>query len=329
MSLSRRQIVNAVTQGCKISEATSHDLELLIERDPANLENRVIVCSYYWSRGSIKAKCLLAKHSLWLIEHMPEDSATCDPVFYIDKYLCPEPFEVGRRLWDSHLTSRVSPGIVKNAYRYFRIHEPEHSLSILQSGLRAFPGDTELCSTLLDEYLFRLKFKSPIDSDAVFDLAMEMRRRLVELSGSVNPYQEIKMAVQAVDLCRYSEAQQHANCVLESINHSDVYQARFVHSAHTVLGLCDLQNSDLPGALKHLESSINIAALNNSASLLPSLRLARDLLLLRQVEPVVTFLHACALLQPKLRMKMHIWMIQIRFGKRSFPVWNKYEICSY
>ncbi|MBK9206128.1 MAG: hypothetical protein IPL73_27695 [Candidatus Obscuribacter sp.] len=328
MSLSTRQIVNAVTQGRKISEAKSRDLELLLENDPANLEYRVIVCSYYWSRGSIKAKYVLSKHSLWLIEHMPEDSATCDPVFYIDKYLCPEPFEVGRRLWDSHLTSRMSPGIVKNAYRYFRIHEPEHSLSILQSGLRAFPGDRALCSALLDEYLYKLRHKSRMDGDSVFDLAIDMRRRLVELSGSVNPYQEIKMAVQAVDLCRYSEAHQHANCVLESINQSDHYQARFVHSAHTVLGLCALQNSDLPGAVKHLESSIKLAVFDEPPNFSPCLHLAGDLLLLRQVEPVVTFLHGCARIQPKMSMKILIWVVQIRFGKRSFPVWNKFEICS-
>lgn len=328
MSLSIRQIVNAVTQGRKISEAESHDLELLIEKDPANLECRVIVCSYYWSRGSIKAKYELSKHSLWLIEHKPEDSATSDPVFYIDKYLCPEPFEVGRRLWDSHLTNRLSPCIVKNAYRYFRIHEPEHSLSLLQSGLRAFPGDTELCSTLLNEYLFRLSYKSPIDSDALFDLAIEMRRRLVELSGSVDPYQEIKIAIQALDLCRYSEAQRHANCVLESINNSGQYQARFFHSAQTVLGLCALQNSDLPGALKHLESSIKLAVSDEPPNFSPCLRLARDLLLLRQVEPVVSFLRGCARIQPKMRNKILIWAIQIRFGKRSFPVWNEVEICS-
>lgn len=81
------------------------------------------------------------------------------------------------------------------------------------------------------------------------------------------------MAVQAVDLCRYSEAHQHANCVLESINQSDACQARFVHSAHTVLGLCALQNSDLPGAVKHLESSIKLAVFDEPPGFSPCLHL--------------------------------------------------------
>ena len=125
-----------------------------------------------------------------------------------------------------------------------------------------------------------------------------------------------RAAAAAFHLERFAEAQQFAERALalaptfkDSWNYGNA-----IHRGHTVLGLLALNTQDHALAVSELYESGQTPGSPQLNSFGPTMQLAKALLRLRHVEPVLTYLHQCAVFWQMGGIWLPLWERKIREG---------------
>jgi hypothetical protein len=122
------------------------------------------------------------------------------------------------------------------------------------------------------------------------------------------------MAAYTVGEFEFSRELAHAALTLAPTFKDNWNYGNAIHFAHTALGLLELRQTNLPGAVEHLRLSGDTPGSPQLDSFGPSMRLARDLLRRGQAEAVLAYLRQCRRFWKMGEVWLNMWERKVERG---------------
>jgi hypothetical protein len=143
---SKRNISHLAVLGNSLSLKQAMDLESELQADPDNLDSRVKLVGYYFTRyRDTKEEASVRKeHILWLIRNMPENVFLSEPWTFIFLSEDREHYAEYKKAWHEQAATQHQEihTILANAANALSYSEADEALALLQKAIAMAPSDS-------------------------------------------------------------------------------------------------------------------------------------------------------------------------------------------
>ncbi len=143
---SKRNITHLAVLGNSLSLREAKELEAGLQTDPDNLDSRVKLVGYYFTRyRDTKVEAGVRKeHILWLIRHIPENVFLSEPWTFIFLSEDREHYAEYKKTWHEQTVTQHQEihTILANAANALSYSEADEALTLLQKAISMAPSDS-------------------------------------------------------------------------------------------------------------------------------------------------------------------------------------------
>jgi tetratricopeptide (TPR) repeat protein len=286
-----------VMQGQRLASEEIAELEETVAGQPADIGTRTKLLGYYFfiGRQDSDAEQSRQRHVLWLIENAPEAEVMGTPYASMDRILQSDGYEKAKKSWIKATDDLPeSPAVLRNAARYFLLHDRDLSETLLKRGKRSAPSEPEWCSALGQLYSLGLislsdgpertdlAIKSFGEFQAAYNLSSAMERNT--LLGSL-----AKVAIEAGEI---DAAATYAEEMLQMAE-TGWDEGNCIHHGNLILGRIALAEGKVEDAKVHLIRAGQNPGSPQLNSFGPNMVLAKALLEMGEKEVVLDYFELC------------------------------------
>jgi tetratricopeptide (TPR) repeat protein len=309
LALASEVIVNAqprpdhehlVMKGFDLSEEEAEELEKQALADPVDLESRIPLLTYYFSKSyqSPDAKQAHQELALWFIEKHPELEITGDPHASINQHLNPEGYAKAKSLWLANVDKHKDNAVVfSHAARFFLLSDRTIAEDFLKKAQSLEPENPEWSQQL--GHLYELDSHHAPNEER----QRAAGKALAEYERAVNQQKQPDakffllpdLATVAFNAGDFAKAKAYAD---ELLNLSKEVKKNWnsgnaIHHGNLVLGRVALQEGNVDKAKSYLLAAGKTEGSPQLNSFGPNMTLAKELLEKGEKETVLEYFDLC------------------------------------
>jgi len=306
-------------EGGQMESAEKDELEARVAQSPEDLESRTKLLGYYFRKGrqDADAKAAKARHVIWLIHNAPAAEVLGLPYGQLDKILETDAYEQAKQAWLAVLGDTPEDlAAVKNAARYFLIHDRDLAEELMLRGQRADADNAEWSAAL--GHLYSLNLQRLTDGPArtaAAKKAFEQYKIAYDRSEPVTKeYLLVALAKTAFEAGLMDEAKAFAQEMLAE-RETDGNAGNRVHHGNLILGRIALHKGDVEEAKSRLIAAGKTTGSPNLDSFGPNMMLAKELLEKGEREVVLEYFHLCSKFWMSPFQKLDEWTENVKAGR--------------
>lgn len=302
--------------GGLMNPAEKASLEEQVAKTPEDIEARTKLLGYYFLKGRTEADARPARqrHVVWLIENAPDSEVLGLPYSQIDRILEPESYNQAREAWLRIL--QASPeklAVLRNASRFFLLHDRKLSEEFLLKGQTLDPKDPQWPATL--GQLYSLELMSLPESPAKKAMA-EKAFRQYELACDLSDAQGRDALLSALAKAAFAaglidDARKAAEKMLED-EEAGWNLGNRIHQGNLILGRIALAEGNVDEAKSRLLLAGRTPGSPQLNSFGPNMLLARELLERGETEVVLEYFELCQKFWKSPRRELEQWVDDVK-----------------
>jgi tetratricopeptide (TPR) repeat protein len=309
---------HAIAGDC-LSSHSAAVLEERLEKGAGDDRARAQLLGYWFPRrqGSESARSSHDAQVLWLIEHTPDSPILALPQAYIVAPVEDTEYERMRTAWLRQVQVHGSdPAVLGNAARFFILHDPELSESLLKKARTLDPLEHEWAQLLGQVYTLRYQSSwTPEERHEAAALALDALEESLRLADEEVERSDLldEAAKIALAAGSYEKAAVYARELLTYALSEDCWEkGNAVHDGNMVLGCVALRAGQTAIAKAHLMAAGRAEGSSHLNSFGPNMTLAKELLEAGERAAVLKYLRLCRRFWPD--EILGLWIEQIERG---------------
>ncbi|MEM1059796.1 MAG: hypothetical protein AAGK14_11155 [Verrucomicrobiota bacterium] len=317
-----------ILEGGELSETQARELEKQVLSEPQNLELRLKLVGFYFTRrryDPVYAK-LAQPHLLWFIRNRPKSTEFATPYFMIFQDAHPEFFAEGKEAWLEQISRYpTDPRVMANAASYFALNEPKRARELLELACQLEPENSEWGWELANQIVRDVRPSSRDEYLEANRQALALYEKVLARSaGLIRFYRLPTVARTALKAHQDDRAKAYAEELLSVSTgyREDWNYGNALYDANVVLGHLALKNGEVEEAETYLLAAGDSPGSPQLDTFGPDLRLADQMLAKGRDKAVIVFLERIAKFWNDHQEEIEEWIVTIRNGKS--PSWAQY-----
>jgi hypothetical protein len=305
--------------GGQLNSTEKASLEEQAAENPNDIESRTKLLGYYFIKGrqDPDAKSARERHVKWLIENAPESEVLGLPYSQLNKVLEPEGYERCKHAWLSVVQeSPENLAALRNASKFFLLHDREISEDLLQKGQQLDAEDPEWPASLGQLYSLGL---TSLPMGPARTAAAKKAFRQYELAydrsnpmGSASLLSDL--ATTAFEAGLIDDATEFAEKMLDN-DAAGWNRGNRIHHGNLILGRIALTQGNVDEA----KSRLLLAGKTNGSPQLnsfgPNMLLAKELLARGETEVVLQYFELCKEFWKSPRRQLEQWTDDVKSNR--------------
>ncbi len=305
--------------GGQLSLAEKTSLEKDVAENPSDVESRTMLLGYYFIKGRQDPDATAAKrrHVAWLIENSPETEVLGLPYAQLNKVLERDEYEITKQAWLRVI--KQSPdnlAALRNASKFFLLHDRDTSEDLLHKGQMLAPNDPEWPESLGRLYMLGLT-SLPMGPEREANAKKAFRR--FELAfGHSDPMQQnallSDLAKAGLEAGLIDDAKNYAQKMLND-DTAGWNRGNQIHHGNLILGRISLSTGDVEEAKSRLLLAGKTPGSPQLNSFGPNMLLAKELLARGENEVVLEYFDLCKKFWSSPRRDLEQWIDDVKAGR--------------
>ena len=312
-------------EGARLKADKIATLEARLQDDPQDISVRTLLLGYHQRRASrMEASSMTRLRSLvlWLIHNEPKSTVLStfpSPLLEFNRYLDPEAFVEGKRVFLAHLDKEPNDlTLLKHAADFASPRDRPLAIELLERAKSVDSSNPswaiKLALAHYNEYRGTRRRLGELNVDAARKALVEFDRT-IELSDEVRRGDFLELAAEvAVVANEIDKAREYAQLMLDSERSDSRHYGDHVHHGNITLGKIALVQGDVQGAASYLLLAAATPGSSQLRGMGPDMTLAKELLEKGERESVLQYFDECARFWERGQDRLKEWTTLVRGG---------------
>ena len=294
-------------------------LEAQVAKNPNDVDSRTKLLAYYFMKGrqDADAKSAKQRHVIWLVENAPESQVLGLPYGHLNQILEPEGYHLAKQAWLKTIGSSPDKlGVLKNASRFFQLHDRKLSEELLVKGQTLDAKDPFWPSSLGRLYALELISNPPDPArKAIAEKAYRHFEKAYELSNAIEQdalLSDLAKTALAADL------REDARAVAAKMLTDDAdgwNRGNRVHHGNLILGQIALLDGNVAEAKSKLLLAGKTPGSPQLNSFGPNMLLAQELLERSEKDVVLEYFELCRKFWASGGSRLDAWTQEVKSNR--------------
>ena len=301
--------------GMELEPKEAESLEFALKKNPAVLDNHIILLGYYQFKKDADARAAYIAHALWLIQNKPEEPAAGGPFMHF------RPDDPGfaeiQAAWDAQVAKYPDNATVLGHAATLHVYtSPEKAEKLLLKAMELDPNNIEWSESLSHAYERKYRNAGEKERQVAAQKALSSYEKTLSLADADEKrfYLLDSLAKAAFAADDMKKARQYALDVLKlAPNFTDDWNyGNAIYFGNAIQGQIALHDGDVKTALQFLLLAGKTKGSPQLNSFGPDFTLAKGLLAKGEKDGVLEFLASCRTFWKMGHARIDTWTAEIK-----------------